>query len=52
LGEKRKDTDKGKEIQQHKKRKVVREMTIQTLIDDDLDKITDKVKEVTKEYFE
>jgi hypothetical protein len=30
----------------------VREMTIQALTDDDLDKITDQVKEVTEEDFE
>jgi hypothetical protein len=30
----------------------VREMTIQSLIEDDLDKITDQVKEVIEEAFE
>jgi hypothetical protein len=40
MGEKRKDTYKGKTIQQRKKRKYAREMTIQELTDDDLEKIT------------
>jgi hypothetical protein len=39
-------------IQLCKKRKVVREMTIRTLTYDDLDKIIDQFKELTKEDFE
>jgi hypothetical protein len=50
--EKRKYKDKGKVVQLRKKRKVVREMTIQALTNDGLDKIVDQVNELTKEAFE
>ena len=52
MGEKKKYTEKGKSIQQGKKRKVVREMTIKELRDDDLDNIVYQVKEVSREDFE
>jgi hypothetical protein len=42
----------GKSVPQHKKRKSIREKTIQSLIDNDLEKIADQVKEATNEYFE
>jgi hypothetical protein len=51
-GEKRKDEDTRKESTWHKKRKVVREPIVQALVEDDLDKIENQVKETTDEAFE
>jgi DNA-binding protein YbaB len=42
----------GKAVPQCKKRKVLREPSVQALTEDDLEKIADQVKEATNEAFE
>jgi hypothetical protein len=52
MGEKRKDVNTGKETTQRMKMKFVREPAVQYLIEYELDKIFDQVKEETYESFE
>jgi hypothetical protein len=51
IGEKRKEHPKERSTHKHKKRKSFKEVAIQALTEDDLEKIRDQVKEVTEEAF-